>query len=480
MPEEPQPPARCRRRWPALGGCVKIGIWCDYGTTLKPSEGIGVFVANLLQGLTQLPTPPQVVLLVSPCDPDVHRLLLQYARGLDVTLVGHTGGGILRLKVWLVQATRWAAHKIGGLLLRARRGHDVVASAPAVAGGAAQASPPSARRGLGARLRDWTLGWPRVTWRGLISQRYKRVIQQARQTACDIWLLPHPDTPDLDALNAPRVLLLFDLVYRHHAEGFSPARTAELFERTMRHAHAAERCVCAAEHVRRQDLLGQLGIATDRTAVIPLAAPAALAFARPTPEAELRRRHSLPRRFVFYPAAFRLYKNHAMVLRAADRLRRQHGLDVGVVFTGITTPPPYIAAEIAACGGGDYVRCLGDIPLADLRGLYECAAAMVFPSLHEGYGLPPVEALTTGCPLVCADLPVLREPLGLFADNVAFFDPRDLDDLCRKLAPVLQDRHAAVERQGAAARHVASRTWADVAAEWLALLERASAGRCDG
>lgn len=81
------------------------------------------------------------------------------------------------------------------------------------------------------------------------------------------------------------------------------------------------------------------------------------------------------------------------------------------------------------------IRFLGGIPNSQLRWLYENASAMIFPSLDEGYGLPPLEADHFGCPVVLSDIPVFRE---LYSEFATFVDPLSSRDISRKLDEVVE------------------------------------------
>lgn len=73
----------------------------------------------------------------------------------------------------------------------------------------------------------------------------------------------------------------------------------------------------------------------------------------------------------------------------------------------------------------------------DLNTLYKGAQAFVFPSLMEGFGLPALEALANGCPVIVSDIPVFHEILG---SSAAYFDPRDVSGLTKILSAVIQKR----------------------------------------
>ena len=83
-----------------------------------------------------------------------------------------------------------------------------------------------------------------------------------------------------------------------------------------------------------------------------------------------------------------------------------------------------------------HVRFLGFVPLDTLRVFYETAAAFVFPSLYEGFGLPPLEAMASGTPVVCSNSTSLPEVVG---DAAMIVSPDNVFDIARGLKEVLLD-----------------------------------------
>lgn len=84
----------------------------------------------------------------------------------------------------------------------------------------------------------------------------------------------------------------------------------------------------------------------------------------------------------------------------------------------------------------EHLQWLGRVSDGELRALYQNAAAFVYPSLYEGFGLPPVEAMMNGCPVIAADIPVLREVCG---DAAAFCNPHSPEDIAATIQTVLSD-----------------------------------------
>ena len=120
----------------------------------------------------------------------------------------------------------------------------------------------------------------------------------------------------------------------------------------------------------------------------------------------------LPDRYVFYPANLYPHKNHTLLLDAL-RLLRDRGVDCHGVLTGQPVQPGVdIRHETAARGLDDRVTWLGHVSPAALRRLYESAAALAFPSQFEGFGLPLVEAMACGCPVVATPAGSVPEVVG--------------------------------------------------------------------
>ena len=94
------------------------------------------------------------------------------------------------------------------------------------------------------------------------------------------------------------------------------------------------------------------------------------------------------------------------------------------------------ALDTAGLGPSD-VRQLGYLDGPTLRSVVAHAAALCFPSIDEGFGLPPLEALAAGTPVVASDLPVLREVLAAAGTAVRFFPPRDADALAEAISSTL-------------------------------------------
>jgi glycosyltransferase involved in cell wall biosynthesis len=159
----------------------------------------------------------------------------------------------------------------------------------------------------------------------------------------------------------------------------------------------------------------------DRVLSIPEAADDRFTSRR-NPEAESAWQVRLGIRppYVFYLGQWKAYKNLPILLEAFARVRRTHP-NSQLVIAGDDPRHPEVRQRAAALPEGSVVLP-GRLPESAVPDLYRGAAMVVLPSRAEGFGLPVIEAMACGVPVICSDLPVLRE----IADGVAVFcDPND-------------------------------------------------------
>jgi glycosyltransferase involved in cell wall biosynthesis len=127
--------------------------------------------------------------------------------------------------------------------------------------------------------------------------------------------------------------------------------------------------------------------------------------------------------FLLYPANWWPHKNHERLLEAFAAVRTARP-EMRLVLTGAGHP--------GGLPGG--VTSLGRVPDERLAELYRSAAALVFPSLYEGFGLPPLEAMACGCPVAVARAGALPEVCG---EAAVYFDPASVEDIARGIGDVL-------------------------------------------
>jgi glycosyltransferase involved in cell wall biosynthesis len=237
-------------------------------------------------------------------------------------------------------------------------------------------------------------------------------------------------------------------------------------------ARRADRVVAISEAAAR-DVERQLRVKPERIDVIPLGyAPGSRAA--PTPEPELRERLGLSSGpIVLNVAAKKAHKNH---LRLVEALPGVRGAVPGAQLVLPGPPTPYeqrLRDAAAHLDVGDAVVFPGYVEDADLEGLYAAAAAFVFPSLNEGFGLPLLEAMARGVPIVTSSVSALPEVAG---DAALLVDPTSVEEIERATVAVLTDESLAETLVAAGRRRVEGFSWERTAEETLASWKRSLPG----
>jgi glycosyltransferase involved in cell wall biosynthesis len=424
------------------GACVerplRIGIWCAYGATLEPTEGIGVFSHAVARGLAALPDVGDVQLVVHAGD--------EHAATATVA----AGGGRIhvaslhrqpRLDRW-----RWKM-----LRRRHRRLCDRLARNP-------HAGRLAARRDAVERAIDRLFGRQRLFEPPGIPPR-------------DVWLLPHVAVER--PLEAPVVVVVHDMVPLHHSGVVKAADLESFRRRAQRIAARATLVGTMSRTIRDVDIVGLLGCPPEKIRVVPAATPDDLG-APVGRDALLAAVPAAGRPFLLYPAALRPYKNHARLIEALAVVRRGGHPDMQLICTGFGPLPSDLAAVAASLGISTAVHAVGSVARPVLAALYGAAAATVVPSLYEQGSFPVLEAIRCGCPAAASDIPALREAFADLAGAVPLFDPRVPPAIAAAVLGVLADREAVRRRQAEAVAALPPRSWADVAADWLAVLRAAA------
>jgi glycosyltransferase involved in cell wall biosynthesis len=186
----------------------------------------------------------------------------------------------------------------------------------------------------------------------------------------------------------------------------------------------------------------------------------------------VRRKYHLPPLFAFYPASTWPHKNHPRLAEAMSLLQSKYHSDCKLVLCG--RPEWGHSAMLAALATHHLQQdalILGYVPAEDLPALYHAASLLVYPSLFEGFGIPLVEAMSCGCPIVCSNVTSLPEVAG---DAAVLVDPYDVEGLADAMARVLDDndsRADLIARGLVRARHF---SWKQAARQTIQVYRQAA------
>jgi len=236
----------------------------------------------------------------------------------------------------------------------------------------------------------------------------------------------------------------------------------------------AKRIITVSAHTR-DDVVRFFGVDRARVDVIHLAADEGLQPVRDPSEIErVRHRYRLPSKYVLTLGASAPRKNVATLIEAAAGLKRSGRVLPLVVAGPLDTRTAgrlrTLSEGLGLVVGADIVFT-GRIDEPDLPALYSACEAFVFPSLYEGFGLPPLEAMACGAPVLVARHSSLGE---LYADCSAAVDVTRADAIAERLGSLLDDVDERRELAERGLAHARTRSWDDVARETLASYERAS------
>ncbi|MHC4915313.1 MAG: glycosyltransferase family 4 protein [Planctomycetota bacterium] len=245
-------------------------------------------------------------------------------------------------------------------------------------------------------------------------------------------------------------------------------RAALAYRWSVRAMRAAARVVAVSESARR-DLLEFTGWPEERVGVIPSGVGESF---RPGVDAgPVAEKLGLGgRRFVLHVGGSTARKNLATVLRALPLLDD----DLLLVKVGAALEAP----ERALAGGAgvlDRVREVGDLEDEDLAALYCAAEALVFPSLYEGFGWPPLEAMACGTPAVVSGIPALRETSGPAA--VVLEDAESPEEIASAVRRCLRGSAERESLVAASTARAAEFRWERAAGEYLGLYREVAEGR---
>jgi glycosyltransferase involved in cell wall biosynthesis len=273
----------------------------------------------------------------------------------------------------------------------------------------------------------------------------------------------------------PTVVTIHDLIPMILPE-YRGGVLVRFYTSLMASAAPRARLVLTDSEASKRDILSHLKLTDSRLRVVYLApGPHYQPVDDPGRLEAVRRKYDLPEDFVLWLSGFDVRKNAQALLHAYTWVGEALGDDYPLVMAGVTpeedTPffpdPRRLAAEL---GVSDVVRFPGWVDEADKPALYSAATVFVYPSRYEGFGLPVLEAMACGTPVVTSNAASLPELAGAAAFEIDPDDPRRLGAAIIALC-VQEELHAEMREKGLA--QAAQFTWEKTARETLAAYRHA-------
>jgi len=269
------------------------------------------------------------------------------------------------------------------------------------------------------------------------------------------------------------IVTVHDLQPFDMPHNFHPVKRAYVQRSVPRSVRKSRLVLTPSEFVRRA-IIGRFGVAPQRVratlwGVDPPSTQVAVG--------QVQARYGLPRRWFVYPAVTWPHKNHELLVRAFATVAAQEHDVVLVLTGGEAQSEDQVRAQIAGTGLRGRVRRTGLIPRQDMLAIVRGAVALTFPSRYEGFGLPALEAMSLGTPVLAGDAAALPEVVG---DAGRLIDTDDADAWGEAMLEMLHDGDERERLIAAGHQRVRAFSWATTARDTVAAYRDAVAGDVDG
>lgn len=279
----------------------------------------------------------------------------------------------------------------------------------------------------------------RIARRLPFKDKIRRFCSGSRGAANSYDLYWEPNYIPLDSIAAKRVVTtVYDMSVFDHPEWHPADRIAWVEQNFFKNIGRSDMVTTISEFSKQQFLASQQDIREDRVRVIPCGInPDIFRILDRDAVAAFRKRQRLPEQFILFVGTMEPRKNLIHLLSAYEKLAAAVRNDCPLVLAGdIGWQNKKILQRIGRLGRS--VRRFGYLRRQeDLALMYNAASVFVFPSLYEGFGIPPLEAMACGTPVCLSSIPVFHEIYG--SDAACYGDPFDVEAFAASLQTVLSD-----------------------------------------
>lgn len=285
-------------------------------------------------------------------------------------------------------------------------------------------------------------------------------------TGADIFHYPSFNMPIVNS--RPSVVTVHDLIYYLHPEA-CPGRAAHIYARFMFDVvvKRATRIITVSEFSKKE-IVESLGVDPRKISVIHNGVSGLYRPVQDTERiAQVRDRYGITGDYIFYAGNHQPRKNLSRLISAFSALK--NGRDCRLVLTGMVEPRrAELYDSVKGMGLSGRVLFIGAVPEEDLPALYSSALLFAFPSLLEGFGLPPLEAFACGTPVVASNASSIPEVVG---DAALTFDPLDTGAMATAIDRVLSSADLRREMREKGFARAGRFTWEATAGKTLNVYE---------
>lgn len=292
-----------------------------------------------------------------------------------------------------------------------------------------------------------------------------------RQSQPDLCHFPNNSAPIKHV--RPYIITIHDASLFLHSKHHPRSRLVALRLLLPLAARKASAIITLSEYARA-DLVRVLGLPPEKVHAIHLAVSDMFCPLHDAKVREhLRQKYDLPQQFILYVGTIEPRKNISRLIQAIGHLH-QAGLCSPLLLVG---PNGWLMnnlqKEVEQLGLNKFVRYLGYVPEEDLAGLYSLATVFAFPSLYEGFGLPPLEAMACGTPVLTSHHSAMEEVCGEAAWLV---DPQNVEEIAAGLQVLLTDDDRRQQLREKGWNRVKQFTWEQTAQKTAVLYQQVAAG----
>jgi glycosyltransferase involved in cell wall biosynthesis len=305
-------------------------------------------------------------------------------------------------------------------------------------------SPPSLS---GLRRRSWwSIGLPLYCYRASLALFHGTNFELPYWTTC------------------PTVLTIHDLSLLLYPETHEKRLVLRAKLKLPRTAHRANAIITPSEMVKRE-VCEHLSVGAEKVFAIPEAARSAFYRVAASESRPVCERLGVKEEFMLFVGTVEPRKNLLTLVRAFEELLQSTSMRLQLVIAGqrgwlADDLMSYLNQSVAR----ERVLFTGHLADDDLRALYSACRVFVYPSLYEGFGLPLLEAMSCGAPLVTSNVPSIVETVG---DVARLISPTEVDDLARAITALLNDAAEREHRSAAGIEHAKKFSWERTAAATL-------------